>query len=159
MNLASRVILGTAAVMSFAMLAGALLVHLILRAYLSPFASHFASMRSSLGWGPDLDTIYGLVDQTLAVAFGIAILLGVLIGLLVGRELSRSVLVIGHGLARFARGSFDQPIPPVGPPELTRVAQSANEMARALERAQRAEREPVAGVAHDLARLILRQFV
>jgi two-component system, OmpR family, sensor histidine kinase BaeS len=151
MNLASRVILGTAAVMSFAMLAGALLVHLILRAYLSPFASHFASMRSSLGWGPDLDTIYGLVDQTLAVAFGIAILLGVLIGLLVGRELSRSVLVIGHGLARFARGSFDQPIPPVGPPELTRVAQNANEMARALERAQRAERELAAGVAHDLA--------
>jgi methyl-accepting chemotaxis protein len=133
MNLASRVILGTAAVTSFAMLVGALLVHLILRAYLSPFASHFASMRSTLGWGPDLDTIYGLVDQTLAVAFGIAILLGVLIGLLVGRELSRSVLVIGHGLARFARGSFDQPIPPVGPPELTRVAQNANEMARALD--------------------------
>jgi two-component system sensor histidine kinase BaeS len=151
MNLASRVVLGTAAVTSCAMLVGAVLVHLILRAYLSPFASHFASMRSVLGWGPDLDTIYGLVDQTLAVAFGVAILLGVLIGLLVGRELSRSVLVIGHGLAQFARGSFDHAIPPVGPPELTRVAQSANEMARALERAQRAERELVAGVAHDLA--------
>jgi two-component system sensor histidine kinase BaeS len=151
MSLAGRVILGTAAVTSCAMLIGAVLVHLILRAYLSPFASHFASMRSVLGWGPDLVTIYGLVDQTLAVAFGIAILLGVLIGLLVGRELSRSVLVIDHGLAQFARGSFDRPIPPVGPPELARVARSANDMARALEHAQRAERELVAGVAHDLA--------
>ena len=151
MSLAGRVILGTAAVTSCAMLVGAVLVHLVLRAYLSPFANHFASMRRILGWGPDLVTIYGLVDQTLAVAFGIAMLLGVLIGLLVGRELSRSVLVIDHGLAQFARGSLDRPIPPVGPPELARVAQRANHMARALEHAQRAERELVAGVAHDLA--------
>src|SRR5450755_3503006 len=62
----------------------------------------------------------------------------------------RKTTVIGHGLARFARGSFDQPIPPVGPPELTQVAQSANEKARALEREQRAQRELVACVAHDL---------
>ena len=151
MSLAGRVILGTAAVTSCAMLVGAVLVHLILRAYLSPFASHFAAMRQDLGWGPDLVTIYGLVDQTLAVAFGVAILLGILIGLLVGRELSRSVLVIDEGLAQFARGSFDRPIPLVEPPELARVARSANDMARALQHAQRAERELVAGVAHDLA--------
>jgi two-component system sensor histidine kinase BaeS len=150
-SLAGRVILGTAAVTSCAMFVGAVLVHSVLRAYLSPFANHFTAMRRFLGWGPDLATIFGLVDQTLALAFGIAMLFGVLIGLLVGRELSRSVLVIDHGLAQFARGSLDRPIPPVGPPELARVAQSANRMAGALERAQRAERELVAGVAHDLA--------
>ncbi len=151
MSLAGRVILGTAAVTSAAMLVAALLVHWVLRAYLSPFAAHFAAMQRTLGWGPDLASIYGLVDETLALSFGIAMLLGVLIGVLVGRELARSIAVIDHGLAQFAAGSLDRPIPPVGPREVARVARSANRMAGELEHAQRAERELVAGIAHDLA--------
>jgi hypothetical protein len=115
-SLAGRVILGTAAVTSAAMLVAAALVHLVLRAYLSPFAAHFASMQHNLGWGPDLASIYGLVDETLALSFGIALLLGVLIGVLVGRELSRSVAVIDHGLAQFAAGSPTVPFRPSGRP-------------------------------------------
>ncbi|HVA38112.1 MAG TPA: HAMP domain-containing sensor histidine kinase [Candidatus Dormibacteraeota bacterium] len=151
MSLSGRIILGTAAVTSFAMLAAAALVHWVVRAYLSPFADHFATMRRMMGWGPDLETIYALVDHALAISLGIAVFSGVLLGLLVARELVRSVVVLDQGLARFSRGFLDQPIDLTGPPELTRVAESANHMAEELGGAQRAERELVAGIAHDLA--------
>lgn len=151
MSLGARIILGTATVTSLAMLAAAVLVHWVVRAYLSPFAQHFAIMRSTMGWGPDLETIYSLVDQTLTLSFAVAVLMGVLIGLLVARELVRSVTVLDEGLGRFARGLLDQPIPVAGAPELARVAESANHMAEELARARRSERELVAGIAHDLA--------
>ncbi|TAM59543.1 HAMP domain-containing histidine kinase [bacterium] len=151
MSLGGRIILGTAAVTMLAMLAAAGLVHWVVRAYLAPFAGHFATMRSTLGWGPDLETIYGLLDQILALSLAIAVFLGVVVGLLVAWELVRSVTVLDRGLARFASGLLDQPIPAIGAPELERVAQRANRMAQELSRARRSERELVAGIAHDLA--------
>jgi|GEM_PF-6518831 len=151
MNLASRIWLAITLSASVAILLTAVLVRAVVHADLLPFADHFDMMRQMMGWGPDLATIYKLVDRALFLSFVVALALAGVAGLLVSRELSRSVSALDHGLGRFAQGRLDEKIPIEGPAEIRRIARTANHMADEVREAQSAERELVAGIAHDLA--------
>jgi two-component system sensor histidine kinase BaeS len=151
MSLAGRVTTAIVAATAISIGVAALIVRRILHSYLALFASHFAMMQRTLGWGPDLQTIHALVDRGLLVALLVAILIATSMGAYLGAGVARGVALLREGFDRYARGQLDERIAPSGPVELRSIATSANIMAEQLRHARLAERELVAGIAHDLA--------
>lgn len=151
MNLSARTSIGIAATAAAAVTFVALGVRIELHRHLDVFASHFAMMQRMMGWGPDLQRIYFVIDRALLGGLAIAVALSILVAIGLGRSISRSVEDVDRGLERFARGEFGAPIAPSGPSELRRIAGRANDMARQIEEARAAERSLVAGLTHDLA--------
>jgi two-component system sensor histidine kinase BaeS len=118
---------------------------------LAPWAAHFEMMRRMMGGAPNLSQLYGLVDATLSISCALAVFIAVLIALWFGLNIGKRVVAVDRGLASFAAGHFDRHIEERGSDEIERIAHSANLMARSMEHARDAERELVAGLAHDLA--------
>ncbi|MGH7755775.1 MAG: sensor histidine kinase [Vulcanimicrobiaceae bacterium] len=144
----STAIVGTTMV---AMIVAAVLVHGAVLGSLDPFAGHFAMMQRMMGWGPEITQIIAGVDRALLVGLVLSFTLAAVAGIVVAAGLTRGVAAIGCGFGRFSRGKLDQPIRVRGPHELSLLANAANRMATDLDAAHRAERELVAGIAHDLA--------
>ncbi|MDE2573635.1 MAG: HAMP domain-containing histidine kinase [bacterium] len=151
MTLAARVGIACASVMSVGMVVAGFVMRAAIYRSLDPFAQHFLMMRQMMGSGPDLQRIFLVVDRAMWLSTIVAVVIGCLISLLIGLDLSRSVVTLRRGLDRFADGRLTETIDARGPAEIQAIAESANRMARQLHRAQEAERELVAGVAHDLA--------
>ncbi len=104
-----------------------------------------------MGSGPSVSRLYGLLDLVLSASCGIAVFLAVLLGIWFGRAVGGRVSEIDRGLADFAAGKLERPIDDHGSDEMHRIAHSANEMARRISENLDAERELVAGLAHDIA--------
>lgn len=152
MNLATRVALITALVGTAMALAMGFALRTALRTELGVWGPHFAMMQSMMGGALDLAQLNADVDHALIVGLLAAFGLAILVGTLFGRFLATSVIRIEAGLAQFSRGRLMSRIDEDhGPAEFRRIASSANRMAAAIETARGAERELVAGLAHDLA--------
>lgn len=152
MTLATRVALVTAAVGTVMAVAIGFALRATIRAELDVWGPHFAMMRSMMGNAPDLTQLNADIDHALGLGLLIAFTLAIVVGALFGRFLTSSIGRIETGLAQFARGHLTSRIEESrGPIELRRIAMSANRMASEIERAREAERELVAGLAHDLA--------
>jgi two-component system sensor histidine kinase BaeS len=151
MSLAWRIAIAITLATAFSVGLAGVLAREALHSYLAPFAQHFATMQRTLGWGPDLQTVHGLIDRSLLVALLFGILLALLVGTFIGRGLARSVIVVRNGFARYAEGKLEERIALAGPAEIESIAASANRMAERLHAAQYSERELIAGIAHDLA--------
>jgi signal transduction histidine kinase len=123
-----------------------------IRAEIDVWGPHFAMMKSMMGNAPDLTQLNADVDHALVLGLLVAFTLAIVVGALFGRFLTASIARIEAGLAQFAHGRLTSRIDEGrGPSELRRIATSANRMAAAIETARGAERELVAGLAHDLA--------
>lgn len=105
----------------------------------------------SAGGSGSVSRLYGAADVMLSASCAIAIFLAVFLGLAFGRAIAGRVSAIDHGLADFAAGKLDGRIDDRGTDEMDRIAHSANEMARQIRTNLNAERELVAGLAHDIA--------
>ena len=151
MTIATRATISTAVTAGIAIGFSALALRFALHGDLDVYSSHFAMMRSMMGFGPDLTQLFVLVDRTFAMAMLLAVALALAGGVALGASLSRPVGALDRGLARFAAGRLDEPIQEQGPTEIERLARSANVMAARLAAARTAERELVAGIVHDLA--------
>ena len=88
--------------------------------------------------------------QPLGSAGLLAILLAVLLAALVTRSVVRPLQQLAGGAEAIARGEYHHRVPPRGPSEVRRVADSFNTMATQVEATQAAQRDLVANVSHDL---------
>lgn len=86
----------------------------------------------------------------LAFAGLLAILLAVLLAALVTRSVVRPLQGLAGAAEAIARGDYSRRVPPQGPDEVRRVAESFNSMATQVEATQAAQRDLVANVSHDL---------
>jgi len=84
------------------------------------------------------------------VAGLLALLLSVLLAILISRSVARPLQRLATASESIAQGEYDQHLEPSGPDEVRRVAQSFNTMASQVSAAQRAQRDFVANVSHDL---------
>lgn len=80
------------------------------------------------------------------IGFGVAVLLAVWIA----RSVSRPLAVLTRAAEEMAQGNYDQQIPAEGEDEIGRLAGAFNSMAQAVRSAQRAQRDFLANVSHDL---------
>ena len=142
MTIATRATISTAVTAGIAIGFSALALRFALHGDLDVYSSHFAMMRSMMGFGPDLTQLFVLVDRTFAMAMLLAVALALAGGVALGASLSRPVGALDRGLARFAAGRLDEPIQEQGPTEIERLARSANVMAASLAAARTAERDP-----------------
>ncbi len=80
----------------------------------------------------------------------LALLLAVLLAALIAGSVSRPLRTMANAAEAVARGQYDQRVPPEGPDEVRRVANSFNIMAAQVKATQAAQRDFVANVSHDL---------
>ncbi len=136
-----------AAVLSFACVAFGF--RTLMHHELGGWAAHVGMISAA---GPaSVSRIYGAADLMLSASCAIAVFLAVFLGIAFGRAIAGRVSEIDHGLADFAAGKLDGRIDDRGTDEMDRIAHSANEMARQIRTNLDAERELVAGLAHDIA--------
>ncbi|MFZ4826646.1 MAG: sensor histidine kinase [Phototrophicaceae bacterium] len=100
-----------------------------------------------------LDTLGELGDTLLIVVIQ-AILAGAMIATLLAWLIARNIANPLQKLATAAKavseGDFTQRVPPTGPQEIRRVANSFNSMSERVEDTQQAQRDLLANVSHDL---------
>jgi signal transduction histidine kinase len=80
----------------------------------------------------------------------IALLASLLLGVLIARSIARPLQRIAAAAAAVAAGDYAHRIPESGPREIKRVAASFNLMARQVEASQKAMRDFVSNVSHEL---------
>lgn len=80
----------------------------------------------------------------------IAFLLSVLLAVLIARSVARPLQGMAEASEAIAGGNYDQQLPLSGPDEVQRVAASFNEMVEQVAGSQRAQRDLVANISHDL---------
>jgi two-component system sensor histidine kinase BaeS len=90
------------------------------------------------------------VGRVIVVALAIAVASSIVLALLVARQIARPLRALGQAARRIADGDYAARVPREGPEEITRLADSFNEMAIALEEQERLRREFVANAAHEL---------
>ena len=152
MTMRARIAVATVAAVGVASLIAAAGLLVAVHATLDPWSAHFAMMRSMMGAAPDVAGLYRSVDVALAVAFVLAVAIALAAGTEVGAHTARRVAEIDRALTAFAAGRFETRVSRgSGPAELERIATSANAMATEIVAARTAERELIAGLAHDLA--------
>jgi signal transduction histidine kinase len=88
--------------------------------------------------------------QPLCQAGLIALLLSLLLAVLIARSVARPLRGMAEASEAIAQGDYEQKLPLSGPEEVQRVAVSFNEMASQVARSQRAQRDLVANISHDL---------
>lgn len=92
-------------------------------------------------------------DATL-IALGVAILVAVITAIAISGvltvRLTRPLHALATGATRIAGGRYDERTPVTGPTELAALAESFNQMAGALEHAERRRRVLLADIAHEL---------
>lgn len=87
---------------------------------------------------------------SLALAGGIALLASIAVGLLLARSIARPVAEVTRASEEMARGNYAQSIPVRGGDELGRLARAFNAMAQQVAASDRAMRDFLANVSHDL---------
>ena len=132
-----------------AILCAALGLRSVIHGELGSWASRFSTM-PAMGASPNMSQLYRLVDLTLSISCGLGVFLAVLIAIGLGASIGRRFAAVDRGLATLATGQHSR-IEENGSDELGRIAHSANLLAKNIEHAKDAERELVAGLAHDLA--------
>lgn len=80
----------------------------------------------------------------------IAVLLSLLLAVLISRSVARPLQKIAAAAESIAQGDYDQQLPVEGPDEVKRVAGSFNAMSSQVAATQKAQRDFVANVSHDL---------
>lgn len=90
------------------------------------------------------------INRSLLQAGLLAGLLGLVLGLLVARGIGAPLERLSAAARRASRGDLAQRVPETGPAELADVARAFNDMAAALQSAERARRDMVADIAHEL---------
>ena len=80
----------------------------------------------------------------------LAFLLAALLAALVTRSVVRPLQGLVGAAGAIARGNLDHRVPPEGPEEVQRVAESFNRMAAQVSATQQAQRDLVANASHDL---------
>ncbi len=94
------------------------------------------------------------VWQDLMVILGVAalaaLLLSTVIGFLLARSMSRPVVRLTEATHAVAQGDYEQRVLPQGGIELTRLAESFNQMTYNVAEAQRMQRQLIANVSHEL---------
>ncbi len=88
--------------------------------------------------------------RPLAIAGLLALLLSVLLAIVISRSVAGPLRQMAKAAQGIAGGDYDQRVPPEGPEEVQRVAESFNSMAAQVKSTQAAQREFVANVSHDL---------
>ncbi|MBI4495042.1 MAG: HAMP domain-containing histidine kinase [Chloroflexi bacterium] len=86
----------------------------------------------------------------LAGAALVSLLVSVAVALVLSASISRPLARITRASEEMARGNYEQVIPARGRDEITRLASAFNYMAREVARSQRAMRDLLANVSHDL---------
>ena len=116
------------------------------------FRSH---VREALGTVPQpvadhLDRAFaGAVLLALGIAIGAALVTAVAASGLLAVRMLRPVSAMARAAERISRGQYETRVPAAGRDELARLAEAFNEMAAALEGAERRRRELVSDVAHE----------
>ena len=149
MIIARRIGLAVVVAAVAAILCAALGLRSVIHGELGSWASRFGTM-PAMDASPNMSHLYQLVDLTLSISCGLGVFLAVLIAIWLGASIGRRVGAIDRGLATLATGRRSR-IEENGNDELGRIAHSANLVADNIEHAKDAERELVAGLAHDLA--------
>lgn len=88
--------------------------------------------------------------RPLAIAGLLALLLSILLAVLITRSVARPLQQMAKAAQGIAAGDYNQRVPPQGPDEVQRVAESFNSMAARVKTTQQAQQEFVANVSHDL---------
>lgn len=88
--------------------------------------------------------------RPLVIAGLLALLLAVLLAVLITRSVAGPLQKMAKAAQGIAAGDYDQRVPPAGPDEVQRVAESFNSMAARVRATQAAQRDFVANVSHDL---------
>jgi two-component system sensor histidine kinase BaeS len=84
------------------------------------------------------------------VALAVGVVAAGIAGLLLARWVAAPLRRVADGAWRLARGGRDVRVPPEGPAEVARVAESVNALADALAVSERREREFLLSVTHEL---------
>lgn len=87
---------------------------------------------------------------SLGLAGGIALLVSIAVALLLARSIARPVAEVTRASEAMAHGKYEQSIPVRGGDELGRLARAFNAMARQVSASDRAMRDFLANVSHDL---------
>lgn len=85
-----------------------------------------------------------------AVAGGLALVFAVLISSLVADRITRPLRQMTHASEAIAKGNYDQRIEVTGDDEVAQLARAFNDMASEVGRSQRATRQLIANMTHDL---------
>ena len=88
--------------------------------------------------------------RPLLIAGLLALLLAILLAIVITRSVAGPLQKMARAAQGIAGGDYDQRVPPQGPDEVQRVAESFNSMAARVKSTQEAQREFVANVSHDL---------
>lgn len=96
------------------------------------------------------DRFMAMVNQSLWIAGGIAAALALLLGWFLVRHLAGPLRGLEKAASRIAAGDLAARVPAAGEDELGQLAQAFNMMAESLEQAERAKRQVIADVAHEL---------
>jgi len=84
------------------------------------------------------------------VAGVVALLVSLLLGLLIARSIAKPLQNISHAAGVVAAGDYEHRLDESGPPEAKRVAASFNVMIEQVQNSQRAMRDLVSNVSHEL---------
>lgn len=113
-------------------------------------------VRRSVGVVPDdvarhLDKAFGAaVLIALAVAIGAAVLAALAVSTFLSLRMVRPIRVLAEAAERIAKGAYAARVPATGSDEIAVLGGAFNEMATALESAERKRRELLTDVAHEL---------
>ncbi|MEZ4518600.1 MAG: ATP-binding protein [Chloroflexota bacterium] len=88
--------------------------------------------------------------RPLVIAGILALLLSVLLALIITRSVTGPLRKMASAARGIALGDYEQRVPPEGPEEVRRVAESFNSMAMRVQTTQQSQRDFVANVSHDL---------
>ncbi len=99
---------------------------------------------------PLYDRFMGMVNRSLWIAGLVAAALALVLAWLLVRHLAGPLRGLERAASRIAAGDLAARVPAVGDDELGRLAQAFNAMAESLEQAERAKRQMIADVAHEL---------
>jgi signal transduction histidine kinase len=97
--------------------------------------------------GPD---VYKDLRQRLIFAGLIGLAAAFVVGLVLWASLYRTMGKVTSGIRAVARGNYDERVPLTGPSEVRALAQDVNTMADSVQASQRALREFLANVSHEL---------
>ena len=104
---------------------------------ISPRLTALTGVMAELGWG-------------FLVAGLVALLVSLLLGILIARSIAQPLRQISVAAGAVAAGDFEHRLDEAGPPEIKRVAASFNVMIERVEDGQRAMRDFVSNVSHEL---------
>ncbi|GAB4417739.1 MAG: ATP-binding protein [Anaerolineae bacterium] len=103
--------------------------------------------------GPRLSGLLGVLSELsrgFLAAGGVAVLVSLLLGGFIARSIALPLQQMAAAAGAVAAGDYEHRLPETGPPEIKRVAHSFNVMIGRVESSQRAMRDFVSNVSHEL---------